>query len=488
MIRTRKTKLPDLPDAPLMVPVSSKTVGVALAVASGGVDTPEWRLELADKIASGDIVVRYPQCDMSKLRHLEPISKNSASLTGIILATHDNGNEPPRDIVFKASFGLTTKRLPQKKYSMRNGFEYDNSLPIERLNYEYVANSMIRKRWSPNVASYVAAFQCTPSDLRVPTDEKLKILYNTMYASDHKSCVSVKCAVEKERDNLIFDLNRVNVLMTERMYGQKLESWIQKRHSLKEWKSVLFQILYTLECFNRIGFRHNDLHLGNIFIEDIPDAPEFTLYSITERTIKGRTCMKVHTRGHEVRIYDFDRSTLSCEKTSNYADIVIPYIQKMAEMSGGTVKSCMNTRLRFHCEREGACEEKNQKFDAFTVLGLLWASTSTNFKYISKQCMENDSEGGLFDGGKLPKKVIEFIEIHLNRGGAYNPLKIMWNWPYRAVKVEKVDGVYVASSGNYEFPDKIMSPVIEMLRDTSFFNFETVKSDNLFYQLPVKRI
>ena len=30
--------------------------------------------------------------------------------------------------------------------------------------------------------------------------------------------------------------------------------------------NILFQILYTLEVYNRIGVKHNDLHTNNIFV------------------------------------------------------------------------------------------------------------------------------------------------------------------------------------------------------------------------------
>ena len=30
--------------------------------------------------------------------------------------------------------------------------------------------------------------------------------------------------------------------------------------------NVMFQIIYTLHCFVKIDFKHNDLHTGNVFI------------------------------------------------------------------------------------------------------------------------------------------------------------------------------------------------------------------------------
>lgn len=469
---------------------STSVAAIASAVRAG-IQTPQWRLKLADDIENGRVSVQYPTCDLTNLRNLKPIPKNSASLTGMILAEHFAGpQDPPRDVIFKASFGITSHHLPKDTYKRKTGYEYDNSLPIEQINYQYVANALIRKHWTPHVASYIASFQCHPQNFQfAPQNEKLKILYDTMYTDDGR-CTSVKCAVDNESDNLIYDTETVNVLITERMNGQKLEDWIKTQHSLAEWKSVLYQILYTLECFNRIGFRHNDLHLGNLFIENIPNAPTYTLYVTNVDSTDQLTYTKVPTKGHEVRIYDFDRSTLSCERNSinpaYFSDIIIPYMKALLNKTD--VDNCVNTRMRFHCSREGACQDKNTKFDAFTVLGLLWASSPSNYAKVE----DFYKEGGLFNDGEIPPQVLHFIEKHLHLSTApYNPLELRWNWPYRMVKVNKQG---IVSSGNYELPDSVMSTVMVMLTDTSFFNFKrgdlsTLGTDCLnsnIYHLPIQ--
>src|SRR4051812_29272499 len=37
---------------------------------------------------------------------------------------------------------------------------------------------------------------------------------------------------------------------------------------------IYFQILYTLEVFNRYGLRHNDLHRGNVFVQTTMESKE----------------------------------------------------------------------------------------------------------------------------------------------------------------------------------------------------------------------
>ena len=80
--------------------------------------------------------------------------------------------------------------------------------------------------------------------------------------------------------------------------------------------NVLFQIVYTIYCFVKIGFKHNDLHLSNIFVlkrpENIiknPKLPDqfkrrytFDLADGTKRDVL------LENLGLDVRIFDFDRS------------------------------------------------------------------------------------------------------------------------------------------------------------------------------------
>ena len=78
--------------------------------------------------------------------------------------------------------------------------------------------------------------------------------------------------------------------------------------------NIIFQVLYTLEAFNRVGVKHNDLHLGNIFIlvrdtnlTEVGYEPKVREYSFKHST-KGTIKVRLEDIGFDVRIYDFDRS------------------------------------------------------------------------------------------------------------------------------------------------------------------------------------
>jgi hypothetical protein len=102
--------------------------------------------------------------------------------------------------------------------------------------------------------------------------------------------------------------------------------------------NILFQILYTLEVFNRVGIIHNDLHFYNIFILIRPInilTPGYEkmnkTYTFEAEGVEHKVVLE--SIGIDVRIYDFDRSykfpkpgtkyedTMFCEKMYGFEDI-----------------------------------------------------------------------------------------------------------------------------------------------------------------------
>lgn len=100
------------------------------------------------------------------------------------------------------------------------------------------------------------------------------------------------------------------ILITELMKPKTLSDFIKEliNSSPAKFKesidSVLFQLFYTLKFFNSIGFVHNDLHLGNIMIEDLGDKTTEFYYVVDEHIVPLKT-------KYFVRVYDFDRSYLN---------------------------------------------------------------------------------------------------------------------------------------------------------------------------------
>ena len=81
--------------------------------------------------------------------------------------------------------------------------------------------------------------------------------------------------------------------------------------------NIIFQIMYTIQCFIKVGIKHNDLHSGNIFIlmrpkniikSTIPSTKKFCRkYKYRDAAGVAQSVL-IPNIGFDVRIFDFDRS------------------------------------------------------------------------------------------------------------------------------------------------------------------------------------
>ena len=69
--------------------------------------------------------------------------------------------------------------------------------------------------------------------------------------------------------------------------------------------NIIFQVLYTLEAFNMINLKHNDLHMGNIFIIKYNEIKQNVYH---QYTLADKTKVFLPNLGYSVRIFDYDRS------------------------------------------------------------------------------------------------------------------------------------------------------------------------------------
>lgn len=79
--------------------------------------------------------------------------------------------------------------------------------------------------------------------------------------------------------------------------------------------NIMFQIVWTLECFRQYGLMHNDLHHRNVQIITL-ESPIDLVYKMYDNVSKKHKVFRMKTR-YIAKIFDFDRSTvqLSYEST-----------------------------------------------------------------------------------------------------------------------------------------------------------------------------
>ena len=108
------------------------------------------------------------------------------------------------------------------------------------------------------------------------------------------------------------------------------------------FRALLFQLLWTIEAFNRYGLRHNDLHPGNVFASSYDKWGVFQLP-------EGGVTFYVPRGSMRPYIYDFDRSVWTAKGA-------VP--QENAWVSGES----------YLCRSYGSCSDPNPYYDAYRVL------------------------------------------------------------------------------------------------------------------------
>jgi hypothetical protein len=148
--------------------------------------------------------------------------------------------------------------------------------------------------------------------------------------------------VEIKSDNLYINVNKALFTIIELGIGYKFENLI-KRLSEAEFKQIVFQLFYTLRQLYLTGIRHNDIHLGNVWINILPQ-PIRMIYFITDNQYAI-----IETK-YIVKVYDFDMSAFFTENIRN---------------------TRLNQAGYDMCGNYGTCENDNERFDLLTVLYLI---------------------------------------------------------------------------------------------------------------------
>lgn len=346
-------------------------------------------------------------CDFDYLHTLDTLNKTSASASDVFFAKLNDSA-----VSIKVAYKTLNAKLAK-----------DNSLPIERVNYRLM-NNLLVNHWSPHVIAYVGSFGCStetamkklPRNIAdhinetLPTEAQLKnkiaklkrtqnldtqdlevyedLLANSQFDRVKRNSLITEIAELKRKQNLdkrkleeyedlltklpLFDRKNIDFLITERAQTKTmLYDWLQENHSYDENMNVIFQLLYTFEVFNRIGFRHNDAHTSNIFVEEHSQPQTFD-YNVdgVNFTLKTK---------YFVKIFDFDKSAFNCDpKNINpaYYDLIVNYQQflKDAGLPQFGPDGCQNTVIRPDgglCDHVGQCNGINKKYDTFMTLSMI---------------------------------------------------------------------------------------------------------------------
>jgi len=360
--------------------------------------------------------VKLNYCNFDFIHQLRPLKKESASETSVFFAKL---TKPPvghsNEVEVSVKLSLHVKDLQQ-----------NNSLPMERLNYQVIANTIILKGWSPHIIAYVASFSCSVDQLKNIKDisaiqnikQDLRPVLTKIDSAEHQlqyilqqlevldqmdQRVKETQRYQQTREKMetdagellvmadMYDKNSLDFLITEKAHNAKsLGDWLdaQTQNSIQlnlmQLKSIVFQILYTFEVFNRITFRHNDAHVNNVLIENWSDDKHMS--PISMYNVDG-VMFQVPTKSNFVKLFDFDRSSFSCDQNAMHPSnlgLINEYKQHLPGPQGP--KECDNTLLDNHpylCKLAGSCNTIDKKHDTFLTMRAI--------QFEMKNVMESDA-------------------------------------------------------------------------------------------------
>ncbi len=115
----------------------------------------------------------------------------------------------------------------------------------------------------------------------------------------------------KNRNPVIFDYNDQFVMYSEYAHGGSLKDWLHKMGSRvtdADMARMIRQVIATLKKIHSRypEFRHNDLHLGNIFVDDTGDFPRLMIADFGLARLHARGSNPVVNHGNPRQLWNFE--------------------------------------------------------------------------------------------------------------------------------------------------------------------------------------
>ena len=274
-----------------------------------------------------------------------------------ILSTPDDSAS--NSIVYKLKVG--SKQFILKITGMKTKMGALSPPDTEKKMYELM-NILLDRKITPHVFTLIMS---TESDIPINSLEpNFYRSLNSIFKNPKIKFVYPMITETSDSSKKIITLNDL-VKKTFIMLSESVKT--------KIFVNILFQIMYTLEVFNRIGIKHNDLHSKNVFIQinqkNIIDG-NHELYN--NKYIGDREYL-IPNIGIVVRIFDFDRSCkLDNGIYPEFSFIESKYVRDELY------------KINVNCS-------KNTSFDTYKILGELYLNLSKEIelKYIIMSFFHN---------------------------------------------------------------------------------------------------
>lgn len=301
---------------------------------------------LADMLESKMLDIQKPVCDLTAVfKDIKILKSETSSSTIQVVATFKANAKKAHKIIKEY-----VDRTGEENVFLKIGFDEDNdnSADIEQMIYKYLKKLLFDHR-TPNIMRHVAGFKC---------DNFLTSLNEMILTSKHnrKYLVEMRQRVEElgiREQELGINVEKATITLVELGKGKSFDKILgEGTLTVEQFKSIMFQTFFTLRELYLNKIRHNDIHLGNIWVNILPQPRKLIYFVNDDMYITLET-------NYIVKIYDFDRSAFTMGPYSN--DIL---------------------RLQF-CPTFGMCENENERFDLLIVASQLYQNWLGTYGFIS---------------------------------------------------------------------------------------------------------
>jgi len=380
-------------------------------------DNKFFRLNLLKAFMCG--LIKFTPCDIFESIKDDPFIFAGGSSEALIVVGKANmkkNTDIPKRIVIKVSFA----------YLKGN----DNSTQVEIDVYKYITNPLILNGNTPHVMLYLTSGTC---------DHFLDSLHTQMHSNKIAESLFKKLLKHQNSPEVKskgFNFNKANILVLEKGGGIELADFNMKI-KLQSWFVILYQVLYSILCFQQVGLSHNDLHSGNIFVEVLPERKLMVYYDNPYNTIS----YKAIDTDIFCRILDFDLA--SVQPTDLEDDRITNTRLEKANY-------CKKINTKNYVAGAGICNFMNPKQDAFKFLFHVyhepqvpkqvktWIKKQVNKNLLQKMRVELNACWQGYLCGKLPTRTAGcFCEPFLPTDTEMKPLeKILQDFPISSINAK----------------------------------------------------
>jgi len=175
------------------------------------------------------------------------------------------------------------------------------SLAFERDIYRRLTETMIAGRQTPHVV------MCACVLVGVMAPDSIGGDPSTMRPSEVTAHARVFRSIGAHADTP----RTCDVLLLEKIQGVSLREFSTSlktnEAAIKAMPELSFQLMYTLSCLQTHQIRHNDLHLRNIYVQELT-RPVYIRYTLTTKDRKKVSYDLVSK--YVIKLFDFDRAAM----------------------------------------------------------------------------------------------------------------------------------------------------------------------------------